>query len=522
MVQILSAAIAALCLSAGIADPVSAGTFDVASCSGGGAHNDWIESNSAPIQLEMMISCPAPAGVEFGGLIVRDRLTAGDVAAGAHAAWQFAAPSGTSVGRVQLWRNAGKAENSWQLFVRTAEGIAMPDSDCTRLPHDLTCKLGGPWSAPVDWPGLSTSSVSVGVGCVDTPTTCAAGHSLHEVWTAIYRSIITINDPTPPTASGAGGTLLAGGYVRGNATATVASAADGAGIRAVQVRVDGDRVVGETQLDCDYTRRAPCDDVAAPVTVPVVTANIGDGHWTARVGVVDAGGNFTAAATRPITVDNGAPMPPPPTSPQSVTTSAPATTISWLEPAGQVSALTTAHIRVCAPSGACSTSTQPAGSGSGHATLPLADGPGAYLASVTLADAAGNHNPTYATHWSITRAPDAPGQTPGITTPTVPLTTRANARLTARRTTISRDRRTITVSGSVAPQAQGRVTITVRARAGGRTRTVTARATIRDRGYRQRLRLPSARWRRAVVTVRYLGSATHRPAAVTRTLQAAR
>jgi len=408
----------------------------------------------------------------------------------------------------------GKAENSWELFTRLADGSLLPGTDCTRPVNEFTCQLGGPWTAPVEWTGLSTVSVRIGISCTNTSTTCAPGYYLHEAWTAIYRSTVTIDDPTPPMATDGGGSLFAGGYVRGNAAATVATASDGSGIRAVQVRVDGDRVVGETTLDCDYTRAKPCPDIASPVTVPVVTANIGDGTWTARVGVVDAGGNFTPATTQAITVDNGAPHPPPPTSAQFVTTGAPTTTISWREPAAQVSAITTAHIRLCKGT-VCRTTTQPAGTGTGQATLQLDQGPGSYTASVALADAAGNYEPTYATHWSITRTADPTTTEPRSGPP--PATTLSSPRLTLTKPAVARDRRSVTVRGTVAPTVRGRVTVTLRVRAGGRMRTIIARPTIRDGRYRARLRIPSRTWRKATITVRYAGSATHRQATATRT-----
>jgi hypothetical protein len=365
---------------------------------------------------------------------------------------------------------------------------------------------------------LATSSVRVGIACVNTSTTCAPGGTLHHAWSAIYRSIVTIDDPTPPTASGLGGSLFAGGYVRGNAAATLASATDGAGIRVLQVRVDGGRVVGETALACDYTRSRPCGDVSAPTAIPVTTSNIGDGTWTATVGAVDAGGNFTAAGAQRITVDNNAPAAPVRMSASSSITSESSTTISWAEPGGQVSPVTTAHITLC-KGAVCRTTTQPAGAGRGVATLAFADGPGQYSVRVALADGAGNFDPNRAAHWTITRvapstAPDSPQnhdtQRPAPT----------SAHLSVARPTIGRDRRTITVRGTVVATARGRVTVIARARVAGRIRTVTRRATIQSGRYRVRLRLPSRRWRSATIMVRYPGNATHRSARTTRLLSA--
>ena len=333
------------------------------------------------------------------------------------------------------------------------------------------------------------------------------GATLHEAWTAIYRSIVTIDDPTPPTASGASGSLFAGGYLRGNATATLGSAADGSGIKAVQVRVDGGRVVGETALACDYTRSRPCSDVVTPTTVPVVTSNIGDGTHVVQVGAVDAGDNFTAASTQTITVDNEAPAPPTPTSPVFATVAAGMATISWAEPAGQVSPVTQAHVTVC-KAAICRTTTQPAGLGSGQATVALPDGPGAYAVSVSLSDGAGNHDPYRAARWSITLAGPAPR--PPRTPRRRPHRRRPGLRLA------TPDRR----EGPPHHQGQrhrrtrnGRVRLTLKARINGRVRTATKHATVTNRRYTATLRLPSRRWRTATLTARH-GTTT-----ITRTIR---
>jgi hypothetical protein len=419
-----------------------------------------------------------------------------------------------------MWRYAGKADNAWTLSVRIADGTELPASNCIRPVDQFTCELGGPYFPPVDWPHLQTSTVRVVLACESTPTTCAPGATLHEAWTAIYRSIVTIDDPTPPTASGATGSLFAGGYVRGNATATLGSAADGSGIKAVQVRVDGSRVVGETALACDFTRSRPCSDVPTPTDVPVVTANIGDGTHTAEVGAVDAGGNFTAATTQAITVDNEAPAPPTPTSPSFTTVAGERATISWTEPSGQVSPITRAHITVCKAT-ACRTSTQPAGFGFGQASVALLDGPGAYTASVALADGAGNHDPYRAAHWSITRAgpsPTAPMTAVPTVPPTQPVTALPSARLSITASTIARDRRSITVRGTVAPGVHGRVHVTVRTRIAGRLHTVATRTAIARHRFQATLRLPSRRWRTATLTARYVRTTTHRETVRTRTI----
>ncbi len=180
-------------------------------------------------------------------------------------------------------------------------------------------------------------------------------------------------------------------------------------------------------------------------------------------------------------------------------------TISWAEPAGQVSPVTQAHVTVC-KAAICRTTTQPAGFGSGQASVALPDGPGAYAVSVSLSDGAGNHDPYRAARWSITLvgpasatppnpAPPTPSPTPGLRLATP---------------VVAKDRRTIRVSGTA---TNGRVRLTLKARINGRVRTTTKHATITNRRYTATLRLPSRRWRTATLTARH-GTTT-----ITRTIR---
>jgi hypothetical protein len=418
---------------------------------------------------------------------------------------------------LRLWRYAGKNENAWMLYARDDDGTNLQASDCTVDPTAFICALGGPGT--LYDASVATSSLRVGFACSNTSTTCAPGATLHEVWTGIYSALVTVDDPVPPTASGATGTILDSGYVRGTVTAGVTGATDSTGIRALQVRVDGDRVVGTSpdRATCDFSRRSPCEPVTGNEEFSFDSRNIGDGTYTAQVGAIDAGRNFAAAGSRQITVDNTAPSAPTPT---SLTTAATSAVVAWDDPPGQTAPITRAHVTVCGPT-ACSTTTQP---DTRTATIGLGQGFGAYTASVALEDAAGNFAPGNATTWTITlgsasglppiTAPQ-PGPAP-VPTPTPTPVRKTSARLTASRLTVARDRRTIVARGSVAPGATGRVAVTAAARINGRTRTMTRHATIRRRRYAIRLRLPSSAWHIATVTVRFAGDAAHDPARVVR------
>jgi hypothetical protein len=360
-------------------------------------------------------------------------------------------------------------------------------------PDQFFCTVGGPGVVD-DFGSLNTSSVQVGLACSFAMTSCSTGATLHDAWSAIYSSLVTVSDPVAPNAGGATGSVFGSSYVRGTVTAGVALASDSTGIKALVVRVDGGSVVARSpDRACDFTRRAPCPQLSTPESFSFPSTDISDGTHTAEVGVVDTGENFAAAgAPRTITVDNTAPLAPTPTSPTSITTGAAAATTTWTEPGGQVAPITSAHITVCGPVG-CQTGTQAAGSGSGSATVSLPSF-GTYTVAVALQDAAGNFASGQAAGWTI----------------------KASPRLATARPTVARDRRTISVRGTVAPGVSGRVTVKATARIHGRTRAVTRSAAIRNRRYAIRLKLPSTAWRTATVTARFAGDATHRSGRVTR------
>ncbi len=324
------------------------------------------------------------------------------------------------------------------------------------------------------------------------------GQRSPDAWTAIYGSIVTIDDPTPPNASGATGSLLAGGYVRGAVTAGVSSASDSTGIRALRVRTAAGHVVAESERTCDFTRRVPCSDLSAPESFSFDSTAIGDGTHTIEVGVLDSGRNFTAAGTQQVTVDNTAPAAPIHASPSTSSTAASTAAIAWSAPGNQVSPVTTAHIATCG-TGGCRTTTQHATNGQGSATVAL-DAVGTHTVRVWLSDAAGNDAPANAATWTVTRT-----ATPA---PTAATGTRAKAspRLALARPTVARDRRTISVRGTVAANVRGRITVQARTRIRGRTRTLTRTTNLRGRRFAVRLRLPAGAWRTARLTVRYPGS----------------
>jgi hypothetical protein len=531
--------------------PAAAATYDVVSCTTdaqstprpaiAGADDAWkTDPGSDTTHLEFVGHCPSASGAEFDGMVVQSRLNSGSAPQGTFAHWLFDAPAGTSVTRLRLWREVGKLANTWELYTRTADGTrlggtggtSLNDSDCLKDPSAFTCQIGSPGAAAGDWRGLSTTGVRVGIRCA--AASCATGATLHDAWSAIYGATVTVDDPTAPTASGAGGSMLTNAYVRGDATATLNSASDVTGIRAVQVK-EGGTLLAQTQRTCDYSRRVPCTELATPGSVTVATSGMSDGQHTIQVGATDAAGNFGSATSQQITVDNHAPAAPTPTSPLQQTVSSPTATVAWQAPGAQVAPVTKAHITVCGPR-TCHSTTPPTGTNDGAATVSLADGFGLYSVLVSLEDAAGNVDGNQIATWQVNypdpnpaRPQQPPTSTPNPTTP-IPLPVpqpppptqsapaKSSARLTAARPTVARDRRTLAIKGTVAPGTTGKVTIKATAKIRGRARTVTKRVTIRSRRYAAHLRLPSTKWRSATITVTFAGDATHRSARLTRRL----
>jgi hypothetical protein len=260
---------------------------------------------------------------------------------------------------------------------------------CTVAADQDECNVG-PGNTSDD---VATSALAWSVECM-SPQGCTTGHFIHAARLAIYAAEVTITDPTPPAITPETGALTTTtGYHRGTEPTTF-SASDVTGIRAVRVYVDGEAKTN-VPLTCDFTYVKPCPDLAAPRTLSVDTDLLADGEHMVEVAALDAAANETRGPQRRITVDHT-----PPPAPinlkldggdvwrQAATVSA-----TYQPTPYQVAPVTTAHWRLC-PAG----TTSNCSSGSSSATGALAGitipGEGRYELSVSLEDAAGNHDPT--------------------------------------------------------------------------------------------------------------------------------
>lgn len=325
------AALAALTLTAA---PASAGTYDVLSGSAapGSANNAWVSSdsglspNSRPSHLVTRIALPAQTSrpsdypnVSFlDGIYAADYLRddrggpATNVPEGSEAFWRFAAPADTTIMGLTYRRYLGKEDDDdWIPFLRDDAGETVAGETCTIGPSPayrcLVGDAGDNSGSERTIAGLVTSRLEVGVRCPGNGTvTCLNGAFLHKAWAAIYRSRVTINDPTSPTVSGESGELASPGPHSGTRSISF-DAADNTGLKELRLYVDGAQATSSSR-GCDYTRPRPCEDVADG-SLLINTASYPDGAHTLQVAAVDAGGNETRGAPRTVLFSNPRPAP---------------------------------------------------------------------------------------------------------------------------------------------------------------------------------------------------------------------
>ena len=319
-------ALALLALSAG---PASAGTYEILSGSAapGNVNNAWTPSNTRPSHLVTRTTLPArtsrpsnyPNVSYLDGIYAADysRDDAGgpttNVPEGSEAFWRFAAPSDTTITGLTYRRYLGKHdEDDWIPFLRDGAGGIVAGETCTiGFAPAYRCQVGDAAdtaSAERTIGGLSTARLELGVRCPNNGTVACLNGGLHYAWAAIYRSRVTINDPTNPTVSGESGELASPGPH--SAMRSIAfDAADNTGLKELRLYVDGAQATSSSR-SCDYTRPRPCGDVS-DATLSINTASYSDGAHTLQVAAVDAGGNETRSTARTVVFSNPRPVPAP-------------------------------------------------------------------------------------------------------------------------------------------------------------------------------------------------------------------
>lgn len=304
------------------ASPAFAGTFEVLSGSAapGNVNNAWTDFNSRTSHLVTGTTLPAqtsqasdyPAVSYLDGLWAGSRLQApnGATPAGSEAGWAFAAPTDTRITGLTYRRYLGaQDDDNWMPFLRDATGAVVSGETC-RVSVTFRCQVGGSGdtsSSERSIAGLSTSKLEVGIHC-DASNACLNGYSLYLAWASIYRSRVTVNDPTNPTVSGESGELAGPGPHSGTRSITF-DASDNTGLKELRLYVDGAQATSSSR-SCDYTRPRPCADVA-DASLSIDTVAYSDGAHTLQVAAVDAGGNETRGTARTVVFSNPRSVPAP-------------------------------------------------------------------------------------------------------------------------------------------------------------------------------------------------------------------
>ncbi len=523
------------------------GAFVMQSCGETGTANGWALTNSDGGALAAGADCPPssrppgfPGSFQQAGIWVSDRLSstggAPEADAGDRVESTFAPLAGTTVTRLRYWRAIHKIADPgdrWQPYISLSTRSNVIDT-CV-IGGQSTCFAGGDdWfpndatttnrSSYRDLPGLSASSIIVGLYCSDSDVhTCGNGSTLTHVDAEIFSAFLTISDPDPPTiGTPTGDGWTAGTWSQGTLPLALASS-DTTGISATRVYADGS-LLATLQRSCSYDRPRPCtDEPSGAVGLP--TAGLADGGHQIAVSAVDAAGNEARIdRPTPLLTDNN-----PPAAPVGLASPAPSSTANrfeahWSLPADAGSPIVAARYQLCQGATCGETQTAPSLTAVDGLVLP-AEGDASLR--VWLVDALGHEAPAAAATLALRYAPPmlgpnvTPTPDPTPTTPTPPPTTpnpaprptlKASPKLKI--TVLSHRGRHITLRGTISARASGHVTVRFRTRVAGRTRTLTAHPAIRTRAFRSTFTLPRslARARAGTAVVSYTGDADTSPA----------
>src|SRR3954469_16723443 len=292
-------AVAALAIVSAYAPArADAGGYDVPACDAsvaGGANNSW--GPWADSGMAAYTACPPG-----GGIIARNAYDGGTSGALQGAYMIFDAPSGTYVESISFIAGWQRHDCSWSIGVVASNGD-LGGNMIWGYPSNQMC-------GEQDFAGNSFFEYRytdpVNASRVRIESRCGAAWCPRNGVAAmrIKNVRVRVRDDTPPSVSGGRGSLwTANGWLAGR-QAVGFDASDGAGVRDVFVRVDGNEVAHRIN-GCDYTQRAPCSSMSLDETF--VTAGFGgDGPHTLSLEAVDAAGN-PSTSTRTVRVDNSPP-----------------------------------------------------------------------------------------------------------------------------------------------------------------------------------------------------------------------
>ena len=348
------------------AAPAYAGTYPVI----GGC--DWSPSNSHPGNITVFGDC--------GSLTARHVRGAFSTPLGAVGHWTFYAPSGTTLGAVQM-EGVVNGSGGWESTVFTETGSVLAACPGAGCPRSFTLSTGA----------LGSTQLILRIRC-SFSSPCSNHDPLKG---AVYAQNIVVNiqDGTSPGVGVTGGDLLSG-WRRGTGSVSVA-ASDNVGIKIDRLLVDGS-VREQRVRSCNWTVRVPCPNGAAQLSLD--TTRVSDGQHTLSVQAVDSADNV-GGQSHTVLVDNTAPAAPLGTELAGGSTwrAGNAFSLSWRNPAQVHAPIATVRYRLCPLANAPADATGCVGgqrSATNISGIPdlTAPAPGAWRAQLWLVDAAGNED----------------------------------------------------------------------------------------------------------------------------------
>lgn len=404
----IAAAVAIAATSLTCAPPAPAGSYSVRQCdhAGGNGHHDfrWQASGAPAIVLYPGSGCG-----EFG-LAARNGNVGSEQTypSGGYGGWFAYAPPGTAFTAFSgmFGTLSGCCINGLAPYAEATEHA----NGAGRRAYLFQGELGDQtWYAPSGvrgpvgraWSASASGFVARRVGF---HLRCGPGFTCFQRATGDLRLRarsfdFTLRDDVAPSLAAPAGTLLAGGWVRGERTLAFAASDPGGGLVDVGARFDDGTALASpsacTTVGGRYARLQPCP-LRRSGAWTVDTARLPDGARTVVVRARDAGG-ATAERRATVAVDNTPPSAP--VEPTVVGGSgwrrANGFALSWVNPGRQHAPLVRAHYRACpagASGGGCVTGTRsaPGVDSTGPIALPHA---GEWDVRAWLEDAAGNADP---------------------------------------------------------------------------------------------------------------------------------
>jgi hypothetical protein len=220
----------------------------------------------------------------------------------------------------------------------------------------------------------------------------------------MYGASVILHDPTAPILGAISGALwepgAAGGFHKGPEVINFSAQDVGGGVQSVVLTADGSPV-GSYNATCNFTFAQPCPSATGPQSLSLSTTELSDGVHTIALVTTDAAGNGSTVASEQVTVANSAPAPPSGLAATPTQLGGSTFTATWADPPGQVAPIVAATYQVCPATGSAPcgpmTSAPPAGPAS-----VMVPGPGTWILSVWLTDAAGNGTAANAAYATLT------------------------------------------------------------------------------------------------------------------------